>query len=346
MKIRNRKIGGDSSCFIIGEIGSNHNKDLDKAYKLIDIAAEAGVNAVKFQTLKPTDIAKLDTPADEYGKADFTKNKEYWYEVLQDFVLPFKWHKELFDYVRSKGLIPLSTPESLEAVELLEDLEISAYKVASMDITYIQLLKRIAQTGKPVILSSGIADIDDIIRAIKVLKENGTEEIAVLHCVSDYPPKYNYMSLEMISYYKEVFNIPVGFSDHCEDNLLDGVAVSLGADIVEKHITLDKNSYGPDHNFALEPEELKNLVDTIRKTEKALPINKKLYKKKEKKKKLFGRSIISTKNKKPGEIIKKSDIDYKRPGTGIEPIHVDKLIGLTLKKSIEKHHIFSWDDFK
>ncbi|QXM05180.1 N-acetylneuraminate synthase family protein [Crassaminicella indica] len=346
MQIGNKKIGEGYPCFIIGEIGSNHNQDLNTAYRLIDMACEAGVDAVKFQTLKPNDIAKMDTPANVYGEAEFTKGKKYWHEVLNDIVMPYEWHKELFQYAKLKGLIVFSTPESIEAVDLLEELEVPVYKIASMDIGYKQLLERIGKTNKPVILSSGIASVKDIFDAIEILRKNGTNEIALLHCVSDYPPKYDYMSLEMINYYKNTFNIPIGLSDHCEDNLLDGVAVALGAKIIEKHITLDKRNPGPDHSFALDKKGLKNLVQTVRNVEKAIPINEKLFESKNRKKELYGRSIICIKSKKAGEQILLKDIDFKRPGNGITPKDVEKIIGLTLKNDIEKNHVLRWEDFQ
>lgn len=347
IKIMNKKIGVGQSCFIIAEIGSNQNKNIDTAYKLIDMAFNAGVDAIKFQTLLPNDIAKADMPANAYGEFKYTKGKKYWHEVLSDFVLPFEWHKELFDYAKSKGLIVFSTPESLEAVEFLEKLNVPAYKVASMDITYVQLLERIGKTKKPVILSSGVAKIEDIYNSIDILKKNGSKDIALLHCVSDYPPQYEYVSLNMINYYKNVFNdVTIGFSDHCENNLLAGIAVALGANIIEKHITLDKNSYGPDHSFALDKGGLEDLVQTVRNAEKALPINDLLEERKLNKRCLYGRSLIIKRAMRKGEKIRIDDIEYKRPGTGIQPQHVEKVVGMILKKDILENHILAWEDFK
>lgn len=346
MKVGNKYIGDDHPCFIIGEIGSNQNKDLDTAYKLIDMAAEAGVDAVKFQTMKSNDITIKNTPANAYGEYPYTKDKNYWFEVLEDFVLPFKWHKELFDYAKSKGLIVFSTPESVEAVDLLEELNVPLYKMASMDITHIKLLERIGKTKKPVIISSGIADDIDIINAIKILKKSGTEEVALLHCVSDYPPKYDYTSLNLIPYYKKLLGIPVGFSDHCEDNILDGVAVALGSCIIEKHITLDKSSYGPDHSFALNKEGVKDLVKTIRTVEKALPISELLEKRKNEKRIMYGRSIVSNKKLSRGSKVIIADIEFKRPGNGILPKDMNILTELTLKHDVDYNHVFTWNDFK
>lgn len=346
MKIGNRHIGDGNPCFIIGEIGSNQNKDLSTAYKLIDMAAEAGVDAIKFQTMKPNDITIRETSANTYGEYSYTKGKKYWYEVLEELVIPFEWHKELFDYATSKGLIAFSTPESVEAVDLLEELNVPLYKMASMDITHVKLLERIGKTKKPVIISSGIASDIDIIKAIDILKRNGTEEIALLHCVSDYPPKYDYMSLELIPYYKRLLNIPIGFSDHCEENLLDGVAVALGACIVEKHITLDKSSEGPDHSFAMDKEGVKDLVKTIRIVEKALPISKLLKGRKNEKKVLYGRSIVSNKKISANSKVTINDVEFKRPGNGILPENIDIINGLTLKHDVGYNHVFTWDDFK
>lgn len=346
MRICNKQIGDGNPCFIIAEIGSNHNRKLNKAYELIDMAAEAGVDAVKFQTLKATDIAKMDTPANAYGETVYTKGKNFWYEVLDDLILPYEWHKDLFNYAKSKGLIAFSTPESPEAVELLEELEVPAYKIASMDIGYTKLLERIGKTKKPVILSSGLADETDIVEALSVLRNNGTQEIALLHCVTDYPPKYNCMSLDMIKYYKNLFGIPVGLSDHCETNVLDGVSIALGANIIEKHITLDKKDIGPDHSFALDKEGLFDLVKTIRIVESALPRNEKFQELKVEKRKLYSRSIIVKENKKVGETLYIDEVEFKRPGTGILPKYLNIITGLPLKRNIERNHVLRWEDFK
>lgn len=346
MKVAEKKIGTGNPCFIIAEIGSNQDKNKEMAIKLIDMAANAGVDAVKFQTAKCTDIAKLDTPANAYGDFDFIKGKKYWHEVLDEFLLPYEWHKELFEYAKSKGLIVFSTPESKEAVELLESINNPVYKISSTDIDYFPLLKEVAKTGKPVILSGGMADIKQIKETIDFLKENGAGDIALLHCISDYPPKYEDMTLEMIPYYKSVFDIPIGFSDHCETNLLDGAAVALGANIIEKHITLDKKSIGPDHSFALDQEGLIDLVNTVRQIEKGLPINENALKRKETKQKLYRRSIIIKNPKKSGEIIDFSDLDFKRPGSGISPVFTDIVCGMALKKDVSQNHILLWEDLK
>ena len=346
MKIINKEIGKNASCFIIAEIGSNQNKNKETAKKLIEMAADAGVDAVKFQTAKGTDVAKLDTPANAYGDFDFIKGKKYWHDVLDEFLLPYEWHQELFEYAESKGLIVFSTPESKEAVELLESINNPVYKIASTDIAYFPLLKEVAKTGKPVILSGGIADIKQIQETIDFLKENGAGDIALLHCISDYPPKYEDMALEMIPYYKNVFNIPVGFSDHCDDNLMDAAAVTLGACIIEKHITLDKNDIGPDHAFALDKEGLINLVQTVRKIEKALPISAKGLEKKEIKRKLYGRSIIIKNAREAGSVININDMDFKRPGKGISPKFTDIINGMTLKKAVSDNHVLGWEDLK
>lgn len=345
MKIKNNIITDESKCFLIAEIGSNHNKDKQVAKKLIDIAAESGVDAVKFQTLKPNDIAKEDILADEYGKFEYTEKKNYWYEVLNDLVLPFEWHQELFDYARSKDLIVLSTPESVEAVELLENLGVPAYKVASMDITNKPLLEKIARTKKPVIISSGIAEYEDLDKAIVVLKQNGTTEISILHCISNYPPKTNEMSLNMIKKYKSRYSdCVIGLSNHSDNNFFDGVSVALGARIIEKHITLNKEAKGPDHHFALNPRMLKDFVNTVRKTEKALKINPDLSQKKKNKKELYARSIIIVDELNKEDIITRNKIDFKRPGTGISPMELDNIIGKKVNKYLSKNTVLNWDN--
>jgi sialic acid synthase SpsE len=344
--VGDKVISNESPCFIIAEIGSNHNQVKEWAYKLIDMAIEAGVDAVKFQTLKASDIASKSVLANAYGESQITKGKEIWSEVLEDLVLPFEWHKELFDYAKKNNMIVFSTPESVEAVDLLEKLEVPMYKIASMDITYKELLISVAKTRKPVILSSGVADFEDIYKAISVLKKYGSDEIALLHCVSDYPPDYDVMSLSMMQKYKSIFDMPVGLSDHCDENTLDGVAVALGAKIIEKHITLDRNMDGPDHKFALEINRLKDLVKIIRTVERAIPINEKLFDSKTNKKREYSRSVIALNDMKAGQKVSLVDFEYKRPGFGISPMDVDIINGLTLTRSVTKGHIFMWEDFK
>lgn len=338
------KIGMGCPCFIIAEIGANHNRNLATAYKLVDMAAAAGVDAVKFQTLKAQDIAKKDMPADAYGKYGFTRNKKHWSDVLSSIVLPYEWHRELFAYARKKGLVVLSTPESLDAVDLLEQLHVPIYKMASMDITFKPLLAKIAKTGKPVILSAGIATDDDLNRAIAVLRQNKSGPIALLHCVSDYPPAPETLSLNLIPYYRHKFKIPVGFSDHHDSNFHDGLAVAMGACIIEKHITLDKRQKGPDHAFALDKRGLFNLVETVRNAEKSLPVSEALSKRKLAKRKLYGRSIIVIAPKKKGEMLLPPDIDFKRPGTGISPMETSRVIGRAVRRNISANSILSKDD--
>lgn len=347
MKLGKKHVGEGHPCYIIAEIGSNHNKSKETAYKLIDMACDAKVDAIKFQTLKGKDIPNSNIPANAYGDYEIVKGKKYWSEVLDELALPYEWHEELFAYARSKGITVCSTPESIEAVELLESLDVPFYKVASMDIKHKALLQRIGETRKPVILSSGIATVQDLMIAVDTLKESGSEQLAILHCVSDYPPRYDYMSLDMIKHYSEVFkDVIIGLSDHSEENFLDCVAVSMGARIIEKHITLDKNQSGPDHGFALDAKGLKELVSIVRKTEQAILISDELHERKLHKSDLYGRSVICITDKRSGERLEVEDIDYKRPGSGISPMEADKLIGLKLNKNILANHVLSWEDFK
>lgn len=343
IRIGKREIGLGRPCFIIAEIGANHNRSLKTAKALIDMAAKAGVDAVKFQTLKGHDIAKADVPADAYGKFDFTRSKKHWSDVLNSIVLPFEWHRELFTYARKKGLIVLSTPESPEAVDLLEKLQVPLYKMASMDITYKPLLLKIAKTRKPVILSSGIATDTELRQAVQVLRKAGSGPVALLHCVSDYPPAPETLSLNRIPYYRNLLKLPVGFSDHHDDNLFAGLAVALGACIIEKHITLDKKQKGPDHGFALDKEGLVDLVRTIRWAEQSLTLSPKLGARKEAKRKLYGRSIVVIRDKFKGETLKLSDLDFKRPGTGMSPMLVDRVVGKRILKSIKQNSLLSKD---
>lgn len=340
--IGSKKIGDNHPVFIIAEAGSNHNRNLQQAKKLIEVAAEVEADAVKFQTYSAETMYSKKTVTPYYleGKME---QKSVW-QLIKDIELPREWQGELADYSRSHGLIFLSTPFDYPAIKELEELNILAYKIASFEIVDLPFLKEIAKQNKPIILSTGMASLGDIEDALNAIKEVSNVEIALLHCAINYPPPLEDLNLKAIQTLKQAFQVPVGFSDHTMSTTIPAVCVALGACIIEKHYTLDRTLKGPDHIFALEPSELKEMIKNIRDTELALGTSeKKLSKSEENLYKLARRSIIAKKNIPKGKIIEKSDLTIKRPGYGIPPKFLDIVIGRKANKDIEIDDILTWD---
>lgn len=340
--IGNKKIGEKKPVFIIAEAGSNHNRNMNQAKKLIEVAAEAGADAVKFQTYSAETLYSKKTPNPNYleGKME----QESVWDLIKAIELPREWQKELADFTKSQGLIFMSTPFDYNAIKELEEINMLAYKIASFEIVDLAFLKEIAKTGKPIILSTGMASLGDIEDAFNAIKEVSDNPIALLHCAINYPPPFEDLNLRAIQTLKKAFQVPIGYSDHTMSVSIPAVCVGLGASIIEKHFTLDRKFKGPDHKFALEPSELKQMVNNIREAElslgspiKFMPISEKnLYK-------LARRSIIAKKKIPEGKIIKESDLIIKRPGFGIPPKYLNVVIGRIAKKTIEEDDIITWD---
>lgn len=340
--IGKRKIGDDSPVFIIAEAGSNHNRDLNQAKKLIEIAAEAEADAVKFQTYSAETLYSKKTPTPDY--LDMKMEQKSVWQLIKDIELPREWQGELADYSRSHSLIFLSSPFDYNAIKELEDLNILAYKIASFEIVDLPFLKEIAKTRKPIILSTGMASLGDIEDAIKVIREVADVGIGLLHCNVNYPPAFENLNLRVIQTLKQAFQVPVGYSDHTMSVSIPSVCVALGACIIEKHFTLDRTLRGPDHAFALEPDELKEMIKNIRESEVSLGTPKKtLTKSEENMYKLGRRSIIARKVIPKGKIIGISDLIIKRPGYGIPPKFLNIIIGRKAQKDIDKDDIIMWD---
>lgn len=340
--IGNRKVGKDAPVFIIAEVGSNHNRDLNQAKKLIEIAAEAEADAVKFQTYSAETLYSKKTPNPNYleGKME---QKSVW-QLIKDIELPREWQGEIADYSRSHDLMFLSTPFDYKAIEELEKLNMLAYKIASFEIVDLPFLKKIAETKKPIILSTGMASLGDIEDAINAIREINDVPVALLHCAINYPPPFEDLNLRAIKTLEKVFQVPVGYSDHTMSVTIPAVCVALGACIIEKHYTLDRSLKGPDHKFSLEPDELKLMVKNIRETETSLGSTLKFMAKSEENLyKLARRGIIARKKIPKGKVIEKSDLIIKRPGYGIAPKFMNIVIGRTAKKDIDEDDIITWD---
>ncbi|MFX1256290.1 MAG: N-acetylneuraminate synthase family protein [Promethearchaeota archaeon] len=341
-KIRDKEIGLDNPVFIIAEAGSNHNRDMKQAKKLIEIAAEVEADAVKFQTYSAETLYSKKTVTPEYLE-DKMEQKSVW-QLIKDIELPREWQGELADYSRSHGLIFLSTPFDHQAIVELEELNVLAYKIASFEIVDLLFLKEIARTKKPIILSTGMANMGDIEDAINAIKEIGNNDIALLHCAINYPPPFEDLNLKAIKTLMQAFQVPVGYSDHTMSTYLPSVCVALGACLIEKHYTISRSLSGPDHKFALEPNELKLMIKNIRETEIALgsPI-KKLSESEKNLFELARRSIIAKRKIPQGKVIEQEDIIIKRPGYGIPPKFLDIVVGRTAMKDIDEDDIITWD---
>lgn len=348
IKIGDRFIGEECDCFIIAEAGSNHDKKLDQAFRLIDVAKEAGADAVKFQTFSANTLYSKKTPKPTYlqDKSLSAENESLW-DVVKKLEMPREWHGKLKKYCDKAGLIFLSTPFDLKAVDELEDTSVLAYKIASFEINHLPLIKKVGQTGKPLILSTGMADMEDIKIALNTFYSTGNKEIALLHCAINYPPKYEDLNLNAMKTIRETFKVPIGFSDHTLGITSAIAAVALGACIIEKHFTLDRKLKGPDHPFALEPRELKDMVNAIRDTEKSLGSTIKIHTQAEEELyRIARRSLVAAKNISKGTVIKPDMIEIKRPGYGIHPKLADSVIGKTASVDIEEDDILEWGMFK
>jgi len=335
-----------SKVFIIAEAGVNHNGDIRFAYKLVDAAKEAGADAVKFQTFKAENVVSKIAEKAEYQK-ETTNSKESQYEMIKKLELSFEDFVKIKDYCDKKGVIFLSTPFDYESVDFLEGL-VPLYKVGSGEITNLPFLEYIAQKGKPIILSTGMSTLGEVEEAVKIITNvNPSLPLVLLHCVSNYPAKYEDINLKAMLTLKEAFKLPVGYSDHTLGIEIAIAAVALGAKVIEKHFTLDRGLPGPDHMASLEPDELKKMVKSIRNVEKALGIGiKKPAQSELEVIKAARRSLVAARDIRAGEVVKESDMLIKRPGTGILPKFKEMIIGMRLTKDVKKDNPFDWEDFK
>ncbi|MCO4293110.1 N-acetylneuraminate synthase [Solitalea sp. MAHUQ-68] len=338
-----------NKVLIIAEAGVNHNGDINLAKKLIDVASDAGVDYVKFQTFKAEKLVSKSAKKAEYQERNIGDGDDSQFNMLKSLELDEATHHELIDYCNQKGIRFLSTAFDLESVDLLNKLGIDLYKVPSGEITNYPYLKKIGSMGNPVIVSTGMADMKEIADALNALKEAGTsqEQITVLHCNTEYPtpmPDVNLLAMKSI---QQEFGIKVGYSDHTLGIEVPIAAVALGAICIEKHFTLDRNMEGPDHKASLEPNELKSMVTAIRNIEAALGNGVKHASVSEMKNKDVARkSIHLAKDLSIGHILAEVDLIMKRPGNGISPMELPNIIGLKIKRNLEEDSMLNWEDLE
>lgn len=324
------------SVFIIAEAGVNHNGDIAIAKKLIDIAVSSGCNAVKFQTFKADNIVVEHAEKAEYQKINCGAS-ETQLEMLKRLELDRFAHEELMEYCIKKNIMFLSTPFDIESVDLLNNLGIEVFKIPSGEITNKPLIQYIAAKQKPIILSTGMATLGEIEEALDWIEETANVEVTLLHCTSNYPAAKCEVNLCAIQTLKQAFRRKVGYSDHTEGIEIPIAAVAMGAEVIEKHFTLDKSMEGPDHKASLEPNELHRMVEGIRNVELAMGDGRKRPTASEVQTRLVARkSIVAASNIQRGEIITRGMLTVKRPGTGKAPKHIDEIIGQKADKDYKK----------
>lgn len=324
--IAGRRVAADASPYVIAELSANHNGKLDTAMKIVEEAKKAGANAVKLQTYT-ADTITLDCDTEEFQIHGGLWDGKTLYQLYQEAHMPWEWHKPLFEHARKIGITIFSSPFDNTAVDLLEDLNAPAYKIASFEAVDLPLIKYVARTGKPMIISTGMADADEIQEAIDAAREGGCKELAILHCVSGYPAPARDYNLHTIPDIIERFGLVTGLSDHTLDNATSIASVALGANIIEKHFTLDRNGGGPDDSFSLEPPELAALCQGVCTVWEALGRVDYGRKSSEHGNAQFRRSLYFVKDLKAGEKITSDCIKSVRPGFGMAPKYSDLLVG-------------------
>lgn len=341
-QINNRLIGTDQPPYIIAEMSANHNGDINNAFKIIDMAKACGADAVKMQTYTP-DTITLDSTAPEFQIHGGLWDGRTLYELYQQAYTPWEWHKPLFDHARKVGITLFSSPFDTTAVDLLEDLNAPAYKIASFEAIDLPLIKYVAHTGKPMIISTGMADEQEIAEAVAWARDGGCRELALLHCVSGYPAPAQDYNLCTISDMQTRFGVPIGLSDHTLDNTTAVTSVALGTCIIEKHVTLDRNGGGADDSFSLEKDELTALCRDTKTAWQALGQVDYGRKSSEIGNAQFRRSLYFVKDMQAGEVIDETCIRSVRPGFGLAPKFFDEILGKKVITNIAKNTATSWD---
>ena len=341
-EINGRKIGVNNEPYIIAELSANHNGSIDRAKESIRVAKDCGAHAVKLQSYT------ADTMTIDCDKPDFMVKGGLWdgyklYDLYGEACTPYAWHKILFSYAREIGITIFSTPFDESAVELLEDLNTPAYKIASFELTDLPLIKLVAQQGKPLLMSTGMANEEEIREAVKVAYENGCNSLLLFHCVSSYPAPIESSNLKKIANLRREFDIEVGLSDHTLDNTAAIASIAFGATAIEKHFTINRSDKGPDSAFSIEPNELVSLVKQTKDSWLALGGGNYARPAIEDSSLAFRRSIYFVNNLKAGQIVTQNDIRRIRPGFGLPPKFFEDIIGKSVLCDVERGDAVTWD---
>ncbi len=335
MKIGNCKIGGNSPVFIIAELSANHNGNLKTALETIKAAKRAGADCIKLQTYTP-DTITIDSQKDDFLIKGTIWDGRNLYDLYKEAYTPWEWHQALFEAAAEEGLLCFSSPFDRTAVNFLEDLNAPAYKIASFEITDIPLIEYTASKGKPIIISTGIAEEEDIELALDACRRMGNNDIALLKCTSSYPAPIEEANMVMVKDLAERYGVISGLSDHTMGNTVPVVATCFGAKIIEKHFILDKTIGGPDASFSMDEEEFTNMVKAVREAEKAIGRVDYSLTAKQKKGRDFSRSLYVVKDIEVGEVFTEENIRSIRPGFGLHPKFYKEVLGSEAKRSYEK----------
>lgn len=330
--------------FIIAEAGVNHNGSLEIAKQLVEAAAQAQADAVKFQTFQAKKLVSVHAPKAEYQKQT-TDAKESQLEMIRKLELSKEDHIALIEHCRKHHILFLSSAFDLSSLELLESLQMPIYKIPSGEITNLPMLKRIAQFQKPIILSTGMSEMDEIEEAMHTLRQSGAQDITLLHCNTQYPTPFEDVNLKAMELLRETFQVPVGYSDHTVGIEVPLAAVALGATVIEKHFTLDKTMEGPDHKASIDPQELKQMVSMIRHIEVSLGLKTKHVTASERQNREIARkSLVANQKIQAGELFTSENVTQKRPGNGLHCKYYDDIIGKPAKHTYEIDELIQLDE--
>lgn len=335
VEIAGRPVGADAPPFVIAELSGNHNGELDRALRLVDAAADAGADAVKLQTYT-ADTITLDHDGPEFRIEDGPWAGRTLHELYDEAHTPWAWHEALFTRGRERGLVVLSSPFDPTAVDLLENLDTPAYKIASFEIVDLPLIRRVAATRRPMIISTGMANLEEIGEAVETALEAGADGVILLHCISGYPAPTEDANLRMIGRLAERFECPVGLSDHTLGTDVAVAAVALGACVIEKHVTLARADGGPDAGFSLEPDELSNLVEGVRTAHAALGNADYGFADSERTSIVFRRSLYAVRDISAGELFTEENVRSIRPGHGLPPKLLPEILGKCAPRAIKR----------
>lgn len=338
------KIGEDYDPYVIAELSANHGGSIDRAKESIQAAKNAGASAVKIQSYT------ADTMTIDSDKEDFQISEGLWkgfslYQLYEQAYTPFEWHEELFKFAKSINITLFSSPFDETAVDLLTKLDTPAFKIASFELTDLPLVQYVAKQKKPVLMSTGMASLEEVAEAVECCKVNGNSQLLLFHCISSYPASTRDSNLLNIKALKNEFNIEVGLSDHTTNNLASALAISLGAVAIEKHFKLNDEDCGPDSSFSLLPSELESLITECNLVKSAMGSSAFGRAKSESENKIFRRSIYFIKDLKAGHIITSNDIKRIRPGFGLEPKFFNQILGMKLASDVERGDAVNWKNF-
>lgn len=347
IKIGKKEVKNFGEPYVIAEIGANFNGDLDLAKKIIDAACDCGCDAIKFQSWSKDSLFSKTTMRSGDQFKDDIFGTEKLSDLIEKLSLTEAGHRELFNYANKKKIDFLSSAFSKKEVDLLNNLGVKAFKVASMDLNNLDLLRYMAEQGKPIILSTGMGTMAEIDEAIQVINEAGNDQLILLHCVSIYPPKDEGVHLNNITMLRNVYSYPVGYSDHTLGSSISLAAVAMGACVIEKHFTLDKTMPGWDHAVSADPQDMKTIVTEGKRFIKAHGSYERVVAKEEMvQRKAFRRSALAARDLTAGHVLLEEDITYKRPGSGIQPKELKYILGRKIKRNIAHDELFAWQDFE